>query len=157
MKFQYEGKEYTFEIIDENYVAGEEYDRSSTYFNYNTPEREVKTLRNDLYCVSYKEKETGLIVHANYGLLLDITDRELRTIGDDPFTGCFDLNEYEVNADSTFDYSDCAYTDDEDFDEDEFEDIFRIAAERHCYEQIVQKIENKEIEEIQMVVEPESF
>lgn len=157
MKFQYKGKEYVFEIIDENYVAGEEYDRSSTYFNYNTPEREVKTLRNDLYCVSYKEKETGLIVHANYGLLLDITDRELRTIGDDPFTGCFDLNEYEVNADSTFDYSDCAYTDDEDFDEDEFEDIFRIAAERHCYEQIVQKIENKEIEEIQMVVEPENI
>ncbi|EGR0534267.1 hypothetical protein E4J49_22500 [Vibrio parahaemolyticus] len=157
MKFEYEGKEYTFEIIDENYVAGEEYDRSSTYFNYNTPEREVKTLRNDLYCVSYKEKETGLIVHANYGLLLDITDRELRTIGDDPFTGCFDLNEYEVNADSTFDYSDCAYTDDEDFDEDEFEDIFRIAAERHCYEQIVQKIENKEIEEIQMVLQPENI
>lgn len=157
MKFIYEGKEYTFEIIDENYVAGEEYDRSSTYFNYNTPEREVKTLRNDLYCVSYQEKETGLIVHANYGLLLDITDRELRTIGDDPFTGCFDLNEYEVNADSTFDYKECAYSDDEDFDEDEFEDIFRIAAERHCYEQIVQKIENKEIEEIQMVIEPESF
>lgn len=157
MKFIYEGKEYTFEIIDENYVAGEEYDRSSTYFNYNTPEREVKTLRNDLYCVSYQEKETGLIVHANYGLLLDITDRELRTIGDDPFTGCFDLNEYEVNADSTFDYKECVYSDDEDFDEDEFEDIFRIAAERHCYEQIVQKIENKEIEEIQMVIEPESF
>ncbi|EOV1954963.1 hypothetical protein ACOEKA_004185 [Vibrio parahaemolyticus] len=157
MKFIYEGKEYTFEIIDENYVAGEEYDRSSTYFNYNTPEREVKTLRNDLYCVSYQEKETGLIVHANYGLLLDITDRELRTIGDDPFTGCFDLNEYEVNADSTFEYRECTYPDDEDFDEDDFEDVFRIAAERHCYEQIVQKIDNKEIEEIQMVVEPESF
>ncbi|HHE0411032.1 TPA: hypothetical protein ACN347_001315 [Vibrio parahaemolyticus] len=157
MKFQYEGKEYVFEIIDENYVAGKEYDRSSTYVNYLTREREVKTLRNDLYCVSYKEKETGLIVHANYGLLLDITDRELRTIGDDPFTGCFDLNEYEVNADSTFDYKECAYSDDEDFDEDEFEDIFRIAAERHCYEQIVQKIENKEIEEIQMVVEPENI
>ncbi|HHK8449033.1 TPA: hypothetical protein ACQYBN_002310, partial [Vibrio parahaemolyticus] len=122
-----------------------------------TREREVKTLRNDLYCVSYKEKETGLIVHANYGLLLDITDRELRTIGDDPFTGCFDLNEYEVNADSTFDYKECAYSDDEDFDEDDFEDIFRIAAERHTYEQLVQKIENKEIEEIQMVVDPESF
>ncbi|ELA9813182.1 hypothetical protein [Vibrio vulnificus] len=157
MKFEYEGKEYTFEIIDENYVAGEEYDRSSTYFNYNTREREVKTLRNDLYCVSYKEKETGLIVHANYGLLLDITDRELRTIGDDPFTGCFDLNEYEVNADSTFEYKECTYTDDEDFDEDDFEDTFRIAAERHTYEQLVQKIENKEIEEIQMVVEPECF
>ncbi|MBM5432963.1 hypothetical protein BCT63_21090 [Vibrio kanaloae] len=157
MKFEYKGKEYTFEIIDENYVTGEEYDRSSTYFNYNTPEREVKTLRNDLYCVSYKEKETGLIVHANYGLLLDITDRELRTIGDDPFTGCFDLNEYEVNADSEFEYKECTYPDDEDFDEDDFDDIFRIAAERHCYEQIVQKIENKEIVEIQMVVEPESF
>ncbi|EJI1278537.1 hypothetical protein NDZ80_001902 [Vibrio vulnificus] len=157
MKFEYEGREYAFDIIDENYVAGEEYDRSSTYFNYNTREREVKTLRNDLYCVSYKEKETGLIVHANYGLLLDITDRELRTIGDDPFTGCFDLNEYEVNADSTFDYSDCVYTDDEDFDEDDFEDIFRIAAERHCYEQIVQKIENKEITEIQSVIEPDNF
>lgn len=157
MKFEYEGKEYVFDIIDENYVSGEEYDRSSTYFNYNTPEREVKTLRNDLYCVSYQEKETGLIVHANYGLLLDITDCELRTIGDDPFTGCFDLNEYEVNADSTFDYKECTYSDDENFDEDDFEDIFRIAAERHCYEQIVQKIENKEIEEIQMVVEPESF
>lgn len=157
MKFIYEGKEYTFEIIDENYVAGEEYDRSSTYVNYITREHEVKTLRNDLYCVSYQEKETGLIVHANYGLLLGITDRELRTIGDDPFTGCFDLNEYEVNADSEFEYKECAYSDDEDFDEDEFEDIFRIAAERHCYEQIVQKIENKEIEEIQMVVEPENF
>ncbi|EJE4157307.1 TPA: hypothetical protein ACVU4W_001356 [Vibrio parahaemolyticus] len=157
MKFIYEGKEYTFEIIDENYVAGEEYDRSSTYFNYNTPEREVKTLRNDLYCVSYQEKETGLIVHANYGLLLDITDRELRTIGDDPFTGCFDLNEYEVNADSTFEYRECTYPDDEDFDEDDFEDVFRIAAERHCYEQIVQKIDNKEIEEIQMVIESESI
>ncbi|MCR9667693.1 hypothetical protein [Vibrio parahaemolyticus] len=157
MKFQYEGKEYVFDIIDENYVAGEEYDRSSTYFNYNTREREVKTLRNDLYCVSYKEKETGLIVHANYGILLDITDRELRTIGDDPFTGCFDLNEYEVNADSEFDYKECTYTDDEDFDEDDFEDAFRIAAERHCYEQIVQKIENKEIVEIQSVIEPESF
>ncbi len=157
MKFQYEGKEYVFEIIDENYVAGEEYDRSSTYFNYNTREREVKTLRNDLYCVSYKEKETGLIVHANYGLLLDITDRVLRTIGDDPFTGCFDLNEYEVNADSTFDYKECTYPDDEDFDEDDFEDVFRIAAVRHCYEQIVQKIENKEIVEIQSVIEPESF
>ncbi|MGM5996264.1 hypothetical protein ABLA24_05150 [Vibrio parahaemolyticus] len=157
MKFQYEGKEYVFEIIDENYVAGEKYDRSSTYVNSITREPEVKTLRNDLYCVSYKEKETGLIVHANYGLLLDITDGELRTIGDDPFTGCFDKDEYEVNADSTFDYKECTYSDDEDFDEDEFEDIFRIAAERHCYEQIVQKIENKEIEEIQMVVEPESF
>ncbi|HHK8641501.1 TPA: hypothetical protein ACQYFB_002903, partial [Vibrio parahaemolyticus] len=119
--------------------------------------REVKTLRNDLYCVSYQEKETGLIVHANYGLLLDITDRELRTIGDDPFTGCFDLNEYEVNADSTFEYRECTYPDDEDFDEDDFEDVFRIAAERHCYEQIVQKIDNKEIEEIQMVIEPENI
>ncbi|EII5836662.1 hypothetical protein RGL36_001057 [Vibrio parahaemolyticus] len=157
MKFQYEGKEYVFDIIDENYVAGEEYDRSSTYFNYNTREREVKTLRNDLYCVSYQEKETGLIVHANYGLLLDITDRELRTIGDDPFTGCFDLNEYEVNADSTFDYKECTYSDDENFDEDDFEDIFRIAAERHCYEQIVQKIDNKEITEIQSVIEPDNF
>ncbi|MGD1464430.1 hypothetical protein [Vibrio harveyi] len=157
MKFQYEGKEYVFEIIDENYVAGEEYDRSSTYVNYITREHEVKTLRNDLYCVSYKEKRTGLIVHANYGLLLDITDRELITIGNDPFTGCFDKNEYEVNADSTFDYSDCTYSDDEDFDEDDFEDAFRIAAERHTYEQLEQKIENKEIEEIQMVVEPESF
>ncbi|WP_375144619.1 hypothetical protein, partial [Vibrio parahaemolyticus] len=93
----------------------------------------------------------------NYGLLLDITDRELRTIGDDPFTGCFDLNEYEVNADSTFDYKECAYSDDEDFDEDEFEDIFRITAERHTYEQLVQKIENKEIEEIQSVIEPDNF
>ncbi|TON99023.1 hypothetical protein CGH44_25785, partial [Vibrio parahaemolyticus] len=64
---------------------------------------------------------------------------------------------YEVNADSTFDYKECAYSDDEDFDEDDFEDIFRIAAERHTYEQLVQKIENKEIEEIQMVVDPESF
>lgn len=157
MKFIYDGKEYVFEIIDENYVAGEEYDRSSTYFNYNTREREVKTLRNDLYCVSYKEKETGLIVHASYGLLLDITDRELRTIGDDPFTGCFDLNEYETNVDSTFEYKECTYPDDEDFDEDDFEDIFRIAAERHCYEQIVQKIENKEITEIQSVIEPDNF
>ncbi|HHF3003346.1 TPA: hypothetical protein ACPJ1B_000720 [Vibrio diabolicus] len=157
MKFIYDGKEYVFEIIDENYVAGEEYDRSSTYFNYNTREREVKTLRNDLYCVSYKEKETGLIVHANYGLLLDITDRELRTIGDDPFTGCFDLNEYEVNADSEFEHKECTYPDDEDFDEDDFEDVFRIAAERHVYEQIVQKIENKEIVEIQSVIEPDNF
>ncbi|EGR0353521.1 hypothetical protein AB9W25_001293 [Vibrio vulnificus] len=157
MKFQYEGKEYVFEIIDENYVAGEEYDRSSTYVNYITREPEIKTLRNDLYCVSYKEQETGLIVHANYGLILDITDRELITIGNDPFTGCFDKNEYEINADSTFDYSDCTYTDDEDFDEDDFEDAFRIEAERHIYEQLQQKIENKEIAEIQMVVEPENI
>ncbi|ENH0544113.1 hypothetical protein ABVS18_002819 [Vibrio parahaemolyticus] len=157
MKFEYEGKEYVFDIIDENYLAGEEYDRSSIYVNYITREPEVKTLRNDLYCVSYKEKETGLIVHANYGLMLDITDRELRTIGIDPFTGCFDLNEYETNVDSTFEYKECTYPDYEDFDEDDFEDVFRIAAERHIYEQIVQKIENKEIVEIQSVIEPDNF
>lgn len=122
MHFEFNNKQYNFKKLDAVYLEGE---------SYVIGNQDVEK-RDDLYCVTYQEQETGLIVDVQAGLQVDLTN-----------------NDYEVNNRDTitnWDYSQSTFPDD--VDESDFEIAFEHRACEEVEEELAIKVANDEIPEV---------
>lgn len=118
MHFEFNNKQYNFKKLDA--VYHEAFTEGDT------------DLRDDLYCVTYQEQETGLIVDVQAGLEIDFAN-----------------NDYEINNKDTmtnWDYS--QYTLPDDVDEFDFEIVFEHRACKEAEEELAIKVANDEIPEV---------
>ncbi|EIW7861934.1 hypothetical protein MH171_001863 [Vibrio parahaemolyticus] len=148
MQFEYNNKIYNFEKIDDDYLSGLE-SSIQTNCKYDSEGNLItREVRSDLYCVKYREKETGLIIETQAGIELDIENNDYVYSGDDIFTGCVSMNtNHNFYPEVNFDYSEFTLPDSIE-DEFEFENAFESAANRQACIDLEYKIEYDKIPEL---------
>lgn len=149
MQFEYNGKTYNFERVYDDYLTGEEHKRSYGV-RFDTHENLIeKTVRNDLFVVTYKEKETGLIINTQAGIELDLSEGGYVNSGDDVFTCGLAMNtNIQFHPEVNFDYSGFDLPDSVE-DEFDFENAFEEAANKQAYIDLEHKIAYDKIPELE--------
>ncbi|WP_224067423.1 hypothetical protein [Vibrio penaeicida] len=149
MQFEYNSKTYNFERVYDDYLTGEEHTRSYGG-RFDTHENLIeKTVRNDLFVVTYKEKETGLIINTQAGIELDLSEGGYVNSGDDVFTGGLAMNtSIQFHPEVNFDYSGFDLPDSVE-DEFDFENAFEEAANKQAYIDLEHKISYDKIPELE--------